>query len=175
MNFFSDYNCLENIHLRTKPHQNIDLYGISFEFVKIARTFSKGSYFDFIRFFNLINFIFGYRKPLITRRSDVKFFITRVFRSKFLYFLLRNLFKFRKTAKGSFLTTAYFENGSGFIKVREPHVAFSVTSPYFDYHNSVLNLAFTFSYKKNPQFLHKLIWIFGFLRMFYHEISAIHF
>lgn len=174
INSFSSYSCLENMCLRAGPTSSgLSRTYINSESVRIARTFKSENYFDFIRFFNLASFIFGYHKAFITRKS-VAFFLTRIFRSKFLHLLLRNLFKFRKTSKGSFLVTSYFDNDTGFIRIREPHVAFSVTSPYFDYHSSKLNLNFTFNYKKNPQFLFKLVWMFGFL-FFIYEISSIYF
>ena len=164
INFFSDYSCFENLILRLQISPSVVSSFPSLpEFVKVGRTFKNDRYFDFVRFFNLINHIFGYHKPFISRKSDLSFLLLRIFKSKFLYFLLRNLFRFRKTSKGSFLSIQFFENETGFISIREPHVAFLVSSRYFDYHNSKLSLNFNFSYKKNPQFLYKLTWLFGFL------------
>lgn len=164
LNIFCDYNSLENCFLRNSVLMPFELCaGKADEYAKISRTFPVDSYFDFIRFFNLTNFIFGYRKPLVFSKSKSFFVFSRMFKSKFLYVLLRNIAIFQRSPKGSFLKLVYFDNGMGFVRIREPHVAFSVTSPYFDYHTSKLNLNFSFLYKNNPQFLYKLIWLFGIL------------
>jgi hypothetical protein len=169
INAFCDYNSFENFYLRNSSlgFKLVD----SFESIKITRSFSVNNYFDFIRFFSLITFIFGYRKPLAFSKFNSFFILSRTLNAKFLYFFLRNLAKFQKSPKGSFMKIVYFENGAGLMRIREPHVAFSTTSPYFDYHNSKLSLNFDFLYRDNPQFLYKLVWLFGTLTLTYSFIS----
>jgi len=161
INAFCDYNSLENFYLRGTPFNFEFLLTENSESIAVTRSFTRDNYFDFIRFFNLVNFIFGYRKPCVSFKSSSFFTFTRIFSAKFLYFFLRNLNKFQRSPKGSFIKIVFFDNGVGSLRIREPHVAFSVLSPYFDYHSSKLNLNLEFLYKSKPQFLYKLVWLFG--------------
>jgi len=170
LNTFCDYNSLENEYLRNSV-LSIEPISDTSDFLKISRTFSANNYFDFIRFYNLASFIYGYRKPYIFSKANSTLVFSRMFKSKFLYFLLRSLTRFQRSSRGSFLKPIYFDSGVGMLHIREPHVAFSVTSPYFDYHTSRLSLDFTFLYRNNPKFLYKLVWLLGILPLYFNLLK----
>ncbi len=156
---FCNYSSLEHSILR-------DCFFPSFlpiyqPLLSVRKSFPIKDHFNFIRFFNLNHFIFPYFKPKIISKSENYFTFSKIFQSHFLYFFFRNLFKFKRSSKGSFIKISYLDNFTGAITIREPHVAFLVTSPYFDYHTSKINLIFSFSYKNQPSFIYMLVWLFG--------------
>jgi len=158
---FFVYNTLENVQLRFRGSDDF-LYNtalVKSSTFSVKRSFPLSDYFNFIRFFNLIFIFFGYFKPYAYQKRS-GFLIEYTFRTKFFFMLLLRLHRFAGSSKAGFINIRFFDDNTGFIGIQEPHVAFSVSSPYFDYHNSRLNLKFTFNYKNDPVFLNSLLWLF---------------
>lgn len=168
LNSFSKYAIIENAQLRHSASNNFSssemvVGGVSSASFGVRRTFFASAYFDFIRFFHLVFSIVPTIKPFIFQ-NKTNFVFQQVFKSKFFFLLLIKLYYFSLSSKSGFMSIRFFDNGTGFINIQEPHVAFAVNSPYFDYHNSKISLKLCFSYKKNPVFVYKLLWLFGLLK-----------
>ena len=157
--FFLNYNLFENTQLRfslsepVRPNFKLDVFStIKSPAVKLFRSFSSSTYFDFVRFFNLLYFIFSSMKPKVGKKGSNFFIDSKVNYGNFAT-IFSVFYQLNSGPKSNFLAITYLAT-SGLVQVPEPHVVFSVNSPYFDYHSSKLNLSFNFNYSyKNPTIL----------------------
>lgn len=149
---FTTYNFAENSYIKTSNFASGPTK------LKISYSVNVSSLFELSRLCNLIFVVTGI-KPYIQRQQN-SFKILIELSGYSLYKVLSKLYGLRLGAKSGFFRFSTFNNFN-FISVNEPHVVFSVVSPYFDYHTSSFKLSFFSSINKNPSLSYILSWLFS--------------